>query len=266
MQTATARTAGIRETDGRRMRTPLTPAWDAPAGTSLLQADVVRVFDVEPDLLDGVEPRCAELLRRRVGARRVHLEPGAWTPPGADTMGSALGLLVIRGLLTRTVELDGRRCPELVGAGDVLRPWDTPDGSIAHEATWTALERTELAVLDERFAAIVCRFPSIVGALMSRAVHRSRALSLHLAIAHVRHADVRLRLLMWHLADRWGRVTPDGVHVPLRLTHEMLGELACMRRPTASSALNQLMREGELLRRSDGTWMLAGEPPMSAAA
>ena len=29
-------------------------------------------------------------------------------------------------------------------------------------------------------------------------------------------------MLLWYLAERWGRVTPDGVIVPLRLTHETL--------------------------------------------
>ena len=44
-------------------------------------------------------------------------------------------------------------------------------------------------------------------ALLGRSVDRSRSLAFHFAIAHVRHAEVRLRMLFSHLADRWGRVT-----------------------------------------------------------
>jgi hypothetical protein len=42
--------------------------------------------------------------------------------------------------------------------------------------------------------------------------------------------------------------------------------LACMRRPTASTALQRLSREGEVLRRVDGTWLLLGGPPQTPAA
>jgi CRP/FNR family transcriptional regulator, cyclic AMP receptor protein len=42
-------------------------------------------------------------------------------------------------------------------------------------------------------------------------------------------------VLFWHLADRWGRVERDGVHVPMRLTHELLGRLIAVRRATATA-------------------------------
>jgi hypothetical protein len=37
--------------------------------------------------------------------------------------------------------------------------------------------------------------------------------------------------------DRWGRVTPEGVRIPLRLRHHMLAELVAVRRPSATAAL-----------------------------
>ena len=225
--------------------------------------DGVRVFDEEPDLLRGLDDATADLLRRRAISPKLWVDAGPWSPAADDRrFEGAVGLLVVDGLLTRTLELDGRRCPELVGAGDVLRPWDEAEASVSYEASWTALERTTLAILDDRFARIACRWPSIMIELLSRTVQRSRSLAFHLAIAHVRHAELRLHMLVWHLADRWGRVTPDGVHVPLRLTHEIIAQLACMRRPTASSALNALCRAGELARCADGTWLLTGSPPV----
>lgn len=222
----------------------------------------MRIFSEEPDLLGEMDVKTAAWLTQRVLTPKLWVEPGPWEPPTdhADMRG-ALGLLVLDGLIIRTVELDGQRCPELVGAGDVLRPWDDVAASLPHAASWTALERASVAVLDERFCAIAGRWPSIMCQLLTRSMQRSRALAVNLAIVHVRHADRRLHMLFWHLADRWGRVTPDGVHLPLRLTHEMLAELTCMRRPTASTALAQLTREGEVARRSDGTLVLTGVPP-----
>ena len=225
--------------------------------------DVVRVFEYEPDLLAGVDARSAAHLTRRAAAPRVWVEAGRWAPPRDDAARRSLGLLVLDGLMTRTINVSGRECPELIGAGDLLRPWDHTgeDASVSQAATWTALERSTVAVLDERFAAIVCRWPAVVGALLSRSIQRSRTVAFHCAIAHIRHADTRLLMLLWHLADRWGRMTPAGVHVPVRLTHELMAHLACMRRPTASSALQRLSRRGEIVRRTDGTWLLLGDAP-----
>ncbi|MDQ3676609.1 MAG: Crp/Fnr family transcriptional regulator [Actinomycetota bacterium] len=222
----------------------------------------VRVFAHEPDLLTGLDGHTANVLRRRVTVRTRYLQAGAWVPP--DDLGpGALGLLVLDGLLIRCVELDGRECPELVGAGDLVRPWDQADElfSLPHTTSWRVLRPAWLAVLDSAFANVVARFPTILGALLSRSTARARTLSLTLAIAHVRHAETRLLMLLWHLADRWGRMTPDGVLVTLPLTHELLAHLTCMRRPTASTALGQLTRAGQLARHSDGSWLLTGSPP-----
>jgi hypothetical protein len=65
-----------------------------------------------------------------------------------------------------------------------------------------------------------------------------------LAIVHQARVDVRLHMLFWHLAARWGRVRADGVALPLRLTHSVLAELVAARRPTVTSALTDLARRG----------------------
>ena len=73
--------------------------------------------------------------------------------------------------------------------------------------------------------------------------------------------DRRLKALFWHLAERWGRVSGDGVIVPLALTHRILGQLVGARRPTVSTALSELAERDELTRRPDGSWLLRGDPP-----
>jgi len=228
----------------------------------------VRVFDEDPDLLDGLDAEVTDVLRRRVTVPKLWVEEGPWTPPGQDAAGGdCAGLLILEGLMIRSLRVAGRDCPELVGAGDVLRPWDHDgEASVPVAITWTALERSTVAVLDHRFAAAVSRCPAIVSNLLSRTLQRSRTQSFHLAIAHVRHAETRVHMLLWHLADRWGRVTPAGVHLPLGLTHETIAHLVCMRRPTASTALQVLRRAGKVDRRRDGTWLLTGPPPQPGAA
>jgi len=50
----------------------------------------------------------------------------------------------------------------------------------------------------------------------------------------------------------------------MTLSHRMLGQLVGARRPTVTTALAQLAKDGELARRDDGTWLLtaaSGEQP-----
>jgi CRP-like cAMP-binding protein len=94
---------------------------------------------------------------------------------------------------------------------------------------------------------------------MSRAVGRTRRLAFQQAIGHLTRVDTRLLLLLWHLADRWGHVDRDGVLLPLRLTHQTLGRLVGARRPSVTTALNQLAAQDLIRRRADGSWLLLGD-------
>ena len=190
------------------------------------------------------------------------IEPGPWVPSGYTGTSSSIGLLVIDGVIARDIRIAGRWCSELLGPGDLLRPWDqdASDDSIESASAWNVLERTRLAVLDERFARVACRWPQLMASLVGRTVRRSRWMAIMLAISNLTRVDERVVALMWHLADRWGRVTPGGVVVPVPLTHEMIGKLVGAHRPSVTSALGELQRQGTLTR-ADGGWRLHGEPP-----
>ena len=79
-------------------------------------------------------------------------------------------------------------------------------------------------------------------------------------IVHQARVKLRLLMLFWHLADRWGRVGVEGVILPLSLTHSVLADLVAARRPTVTSALSELARDG-LMRPYGEGWLLSGEPP-----
>jgi CRP-like cAMP-binding protein len=81
-----------------------------------------------------------------------------------------------------------------------------------------------------------------------------------MAIVHQARVDVRLHMLLWHLAGRWGRVRTDGTVLRLRLTHAVLADLVAARRPTVTTALSELSKRG--LVKTDGEiWVLSGEAP-----
>jgi CRP-like cAMP-binding protein len=81
-----------------------------------------------------------------------------------------------------------------------------------------------------------------------------------MAITQQPKLEERLWMLFWELADRYGRVHADGVHLDLPLTHEVLSHLAGARRPSVSGALTRLANTGRL-RRSGRSWVLEGDPP-----
>jgi hypothetical protein len=85
-------------------------------------------------------------------------------------------------------------------------------------------------------------------------------MAIMLAISNLTRVDERVVALMWHLADRWGHVTPEGVVVPVPLTHDMIGKLVGAHRPSVTSALGELGRQGTIERREDG-WLVHGDPP-----
>lgn len=217
------------------------------------------------------DPGLAEQLsgERRLEALReclapvIHVRVGTWSPEtDAPRMSYGIGLLVLDGLLTRRVGLDGRFGTELLGGGDLLRPWQHEDaGTLPHTHDWKVLRHCRMAVLDGDFALRVARYPEVTAALFGRAIRRSRQLAVNMAIMHQPRTDLRLQMLFWELADRWGTVRRDGVHVPVRLTHAMLAEFVAATRPTVTKALSELADSG-VVRWTGETWLLTGERPL----
>jgi CRP/FNR family cyclic AMP-dependent transcriptional regulator len=221
----------------------------------------VAILDADPDLAEDIPQSERELARRQLMARVLDVPIGAWEPGDlGHRVTGALGVLVLGGLLTRSITMAGRTTGELLGVGDILRPWEMEEGvpPVPFDVRWSVLAPARLALLDQRFVHASARWPSILTQLSHRTVNRSRSLSLQLALGQVPRVDGRLLLLFWRLGDRWGRMTPDGILIPLRLTHEGLAALVAARRPSVTSALGRLAELG-LLRRTDGGWLLARE-------
>jgi hypothetical protein len=133
--------------------------------------------------------------------------------------------------------------------------------SVPSRVTWNVVEPVRLASLDRRFAMSVAPWPEIPASLMDRIVQRSRWLAFQLAVCHVVRVDTRLLLMLWHFADRWGRMTREGARVNLPVTHSVLASVVGARRPSVTTALGRLQDQGLIERLADGAWLLHGSPP-----
>ena len=220
------------------------------------------VFDGDVELAELVPAEHREAARQASVTTVVDVGPGRWNARReADRARDGYGLLVLEGVLLRRVGTAGRYGAELLAAGDLLRPWEFDgDESIGFETTWRVLSTTRLAVLDQGWTERMGRYSAIGPALAGRAMARARRLAAMMAIAQQPRLDERLWMLFWELADRHGKVLPDGVYVDLPLTHEVLSYLVAARRPSVSGALTKLADQGRL-RREGRRWVLHGDPP-----
>jgi hypothetical protein len=228
-------------------------------------SDPVSVLELDSALAEVVPEEQRSQARQATPAATIQFVPGPWQEPiEVNGARGGYGLLVLEGLLLRRAEIEGRHAAELLGPGDLLRPWqhDRADSTLDVEWTWRVVQPARVAVLDPRWATRASPWPQLGAELAGRAVGRSLRLVVAMAIAQQPRLEERLWMLFWGLADRFGKVHPDGIHLDLPLTHEVLSHVAGARRPSVSGALTRLSSEGRL-RRSGRHWVLAGEPPVS---
>jgi hypothetical protein len=218
----------------------------------------VRILDEDLDLGAAVPPDQLAAASDAALARSYGIRTGMWEPSRAQPAGATIGLLMLDGLLMRSLELGDRSSTELLGAGDLLRPWqrDSEEGLLPHAVCWRVLEPTRVALLDGAFADAIAPWPELTSALVGRALRRARWQGVFAAISHVNRVEHRLLLAFWYFAERWARVRPDGLLVRLPLTHEQLGALIGARRPSVTTALSGLSAQGLLVPWQRGEWLL----------
>ena len=224
---------------------------------------VSRILAEDPELSDGLTGERLEDAVRDCVAGTCMCRTGPWSPlPEIADMRFGIGLLILDGLIVRRVGVAGRFGAELLGDGDLLNPFHPHDmgTSLPRTGKWRVLRNSRMAILDSEFVMRASRYPEVVSALLLRALKRSRHIATNMAIVQQPRIDLRLHMLFWELADRWGIVRQDGVHVPIHLTHATLSDLVAARRPTVTKALGELAQRGAVTW-TGREWRLGGEPP-----
>jgi CRP/FNR family cyclic AMP-dependent transcriptional regulator len=218
---------------------------------------VVSVLRADPDLAPALPANRRPEAERR-SAARVFLTSGPQLEREPTLRGEeGYGLLVLSGALCRRIAHDELTAAEIVGPGDLIRPWEGFGGwsSLPLESHWAVVMPTQLAILDRSFAERVAPFPDIALGLTRRLVGRTARVATMLTALCQPRVEDRLITLFRHLADRFGRTRSDHVYVPLPLTHSLLSELVAARRPSVTKALVALREDGVLVRDPEG-WLL----------
>src|SRR3954447_15414730 len=204
---------------------------------------------------DRVEARESLVLRTTVVPR------GAWTLQDEGPRGHPFGAVVVDGLLQREVTVTGRTSLSLLGRGDVVLPRPAPGEALDARIGWRAAVPTRVAILDDRLQPALALWPGLALGILDHVAEQMARGAVQGTISQLPRVEDRFEATFWELADRFGRVTPTGIQVPLHLTHEALARLVGGRRPTISLALGALAEREVVRRRPDGTWLLTARTP-----
>jgi CRP/FNR family transcriptional regulator, cyclic AMP receptor protein len=225
---------------------------DLGSRVALLRVDAALRAAVPADELAVAE--------RVVVATAYELDPGTWAPERVPVGADAFAALLVRGVITHETTIAGRRSAELLGPGDVFQPWRASESSVPRRSRWAADSGVVIAVLDGRFLAAARRWPQLFAVLHERLAEQLDRGTERAAIMALPRVEQRVLGLFWQLAERWGKVRPEGVVVELSLTHELIGQLIGAQRPTVSLALQSLAHDGLLRRAGHGAWLLPHDP------
>jgi CRP/FNR family transcriptional regulator, cyclic AMP receptor protein len=234
----------------------------APSAPRPLEPDQVDLLAADPDLARGMDPLAVRVARHDLVPATVTIRRGAWRlPPGRTIDEDALGL-VLEGLVVLRVGHVGAFGAQLLGPGDLvaLVPGRADEASAGFGTAMRVLETVRVALLDCAFAERARDHPAVMANLARRGVAQAHAVSVGMAVAHYPRVERRLHVVLWQLAQRWGRMTQDGVVLRLSLTHAVLADLTAARRPSVTVALQRLESSGVVVRRGR-EWLLRDAPP-----
>lgn len=184
------------------------------------------------------------LVRLEAVARRVEV------PTGGEVViqdpSGHVGV-VAHGQLAVAVPGDGGRMHTiaLLQEGDALvlpgDAWPEAAGAVMRGATDSVVlvvvqDMTELLAADPELGAWIVH--ALAGAVADR--ERSTAIALEPRV------ERRLLFKLRQLGEHWGRVTPEGVRLDLRVTHQELADMVGAARESVTVAFGRLQEQGEI--------------------
>jgi CRP-like cAMP-binding protein len=143
-------------------------------------------------------------------------------------------------------EEERERTIGMLEEGDVLvRPTDGW-AAVGPQVRCFAIEDSVLHLVDRRRMEAWMRDPVLAANVFRVLSAQIADRELAVAIALEPRVERRLLLKLRQLAERWGRVTPDGIRLDLRLTHQELANMVGAVRESVTIALGRLASAGEI--------------------
>jgi CRP-like cAMP-binding protein len=179
------------------------------------------------------------------GLEAVHLGAGDEFDVGAS---GAVCCVVGAGRLALAVVApeERERTIGLLEQGDLLvRPID-PWAASGRQVRCFAIEESFVHQVDRTRMEQWMRDPALAANMVRVLSAQIAERELAVAIALEPRVERRLLLKLRQLAERWGRVTPDGIRLDLRLTHQELANMVGAVRESVTIALGRLAEGGKI--------------------
>jgi CRP-like cAMP-binding protein len=163
---------------------------------------------------------------------------------GGDLNGASLlavdeGLIILRSTVSGSTR---RTITCHAGAGALILP---PQDSEA----LAALTDAKLAKISREMRDHLLEVPEAARMLLDELAETLRQKHATIASMSQLHRADRIRDKLLELARLHGRVGRDEIRLDFPLTHELLGEMTGLARETVTRALDELQREGFIVRR-----------------
>jgi hypothetical protein len=201
--------------------------------------DGFRTIDLFADLSEQALAAAVD------GLEAVHLDAGDEFDVGAS--GAVCCVVGVGRLALAVVAPEEReRTIGLLEQGDLLvRPID-PWAASGPQVRCFAIEESYVHLVDRERMESWMRDPALAANLVRVLSAQIADRELAVAIALEPRVERRLLLKLRQLAERWGRVTPDGIRLDLRLTHQELANMVGAVRESVTIALGRLADSGEI--------------------
>ncbi len=205
-------------------------------------------------LIDAVEPSDSErveaLMRR---CRRLSIEQGGTLRP-AGLLDAALVVVDDGIVVLRKVDGDRGRGAVICHAGTAALLL-----SLDVDEVFQALSDVRLTAIPVEVRDELLEIPGAARVLFEGVAATLRQKLRSLAMMSSLHHVDRVRVKLTELARDHGRVGPDGIRLDFPLTHDLLGEMIGSSRETVTRSLDELQREGFVIRQ--GRSYLLHVPP-----
>lgn len=208
-------------------------------------------------LLSGLAERDVERIVR--GARTQRVEPGHVVIERGDPPDAVFAVATGR-LKVVAPRSDGRDATlHILGPGDVFG-----EVAILHAqgrtARVTALEESVLLIVDRRaFTDLLASSSDFAQRLLALLASRLRDTIEHFDATTSLELPERLARKLLLLGDHFGRASPAGVELGIRLSQRELGDLVDATRQSVNRLLRQWTAEGLVAQREGRLWLLDPE-------
>jgi CRP-like cAMP-binding protein len=197
------------------------------------------------ELFAGLEPAAAE--RAIAGLDPVELDAGERFDVSATTASCCVVRCGRLALAFEPAAVRGRdRTIGVLEEGDVLVRPTAGWAAVGPGLRCRAIEPSVVLLVEREQLDEWIRIPTMAANLVRVLSAQVADRELAVAVALEPRVERRLLLKLRQLAERWGRVTPEGVRLDLRLTHQELADMVGAVRESVTLALGRLARQGEL--------------------